>query len=95
MVDYTKTKTKWIECSCSDSDHAIRLTYYKDTKYDLDEFSIEYKLCKKRYGLKNKIKFYFKNLFNALLSRENVYMSFWAGGKKEAKQIEKFIKENT
>jgi hypothetical protein len=58
----------------------------------IDLFSIEFKLCKRPI---KKIRFYFKNLFNALLAKENVYMSHWDGNLEQAKEFKKFLEDNT
>jgi hypothetical protein len=86
--EYNDIKMKWLECTCSHVDHAIRLSYSKE----FDWFSIEFKLYK---SADKKIRFYFKNLFNALLAKENVYMSHWSGDLKQAKEFKKFLEENT
>jgi hypothetical protein len=75
-------KTKWIECICTDSDHAIRILKDDECFYFDMKFS-------KHSG--NGFLAYIKGIWRSLVGLDNRYMTQWAGSDKEAKQLADFI----
>lgn len=96
-----KEESKWIECSCTDADDAMRITYWPEEDWQLDTFYLEMKLHKYpgRWGWSitdtwNHFKEYLLGIKNAILGRNNTYMSTWSGDQKGAKQLADFINKH-